>query len=132
MAWSTPGFSSWPLVWSFARNRFISGVMWANRLCLLFLAVLAFTLATVIEPWFQTWAGNRASKNLIEIALGDGRRLFANHFFAKADVYFHNGYHPTIFDNAAQSEKPHLATQRQGAHEQEEEQGFLGKPTDWL
>ena len=30
--------------------------------------------------------------------MGDSRRLFANQFFVEADVYFHSGYYPTIFD----------------------------------
>jgi len=54
--------------------------------------VTAFGLAARLEPWFQSWIGNRArSANLLEVALGDGRKLFARHAYVKADIYFHSG-----------------------------------------
>ncbi|MGA1238246.1 MAG: hypothetical protein ACO34E_15445, partial [Limisphaerales bacterium] len=40
----------------------------------------------------------------LSMLLGDGRRLFANHFFAKADAYFHRGRYPTIFDQRQEEE----------------------------
>lgn len=43
----------------------------------------------------------------LSMLLGDGRRLFANHFFAKADAYFHRGRYPTIFDQK-QEEEMHM------------------------
>src|ERR1700694_5227393 len=70
------------------------------QLSLLLLLVLCFALAANLGLWFQTWQGNRAeSANLFAVALGDSRRLFANHFFFKADAYFHSGFYPTIYDN---------------------------------
>jgi tetratricopeptide (TPR) repeat protein len=71
---------------------------------LLFVAA-AFTLATILDP---IWSGmpRREAKSVIDLAVGDGKRLFANHFVSKADVYFHNGYYPTIFQQA--KEESHL------------------------
>jgi tetratricopeptide (TPR) repeat protein len=96
---------------------------------------LGVSLATWLEPWFQTWAGNRAkSANVLSVALGDGRKLFASHFFAKADAYFHSGFYPTIFDNREAFQTPHVAADAGAAssHNQGDESGFLGKPRDWI
>ena len=101
-------------------------------LTLSLLGTLAFSFATTLEPWFQSWKGSRTkSDNLLQTALGDGRKLFASHFYAKADAYFHNGYYPTIFDNKEGFSQSHIAG---GAHGGEDESAvnFLGKPLDWI
>lgn len=94
----------------------------------------AFALATVLEPRWSS-IERQKSESVLEMALGDGRRLFANHFFIKADVYFHSGYYPSIFDQAAASAKSHVTEEakEQGGHhegEHEEETDFLGKSRD--
>src|SRR5262245_65013088 len=102
-------------------------------LSVLLLAVAAFSLSTAIEPRFQEWEGDRhASDNILQAALGDGRKLFAKHFYTKADVYFHNGYYPTIYDNAADFKEAHMAGDVHQDGEEEELENFLGKPKDWL
>jgi tetratricopeptide (TPR) repeat protein len=75
----------------------------------------AFTLATILDP---IWSGmqRRQSKSVIDMMVGDGKRLFANHFVTKADVYFHNGYYPSIFQQAKSDS--HL-TEAAEAHEGE-------------
>ena len=79
-----------------------------TAIVILFLTSLA--LVTSLEPWFQSWQGNRAqSADLLAVLLGDARRAFANHFFIKADAYFHSGYYPSIFDNRAAFQTPHMA-----------------------
>jgi len=104
----------------------------------LFLPILlagAFSLTTYLEPWFQNWAGNRAqSANLLSVALGDSRRLFAKHFYVKADAYFHSGYYPTIYDAHPDSAQTHMAAAVAAGGEKEDEEGadFLGKPRDWI
>lgn len=40
---------------------------------------------------------------------GESRKLFANHFFTRSDVYFHSGYYPSIFDQAGPVKENHLA-----------------------
>jgi len=108
--------------------------MRAYLLSLALLAVVAFSLATALEPWFQNWAGNRTrSNNVLQVALGDSRRLFAKHFYLKADAYFHNGYYPTIYDSTEGFAQAHVggAAHGQGG-EAEEAEDFLGKPRDWI
>ncbi|MFM1945334.1 MAG: Tetratricopeptide repeat [Verrucomicrobiota bacterium] len=71
----------------------------------------------------------------LSMLLGDGRRLFANHFFAKADAYFHRGRYPTIFDQK-QEEELHMVGGSAGAaggggHDHEEaEEGDEGHVHD--
>ncbi len=58
-----------------------------------------FTASTVLAPRFAERNGRRPGRgDLLSVVLGDSRRLFANHFFLKADAYFHSGYYPSIFD----------------------------------
>jgi hypothetical protein len=106
--------------------------MRAYLLSLSLLATVACSLSTSIEPWFQNWQGSRTkSENVLQVAFGDGRRLFANHFFLKADAYFHSGFYQSIFDANSNSNPPGTAngTQRDAC---EEGAGFLGAPKDWL
>jgi tetratricopeptide (TPR) repeat protein len=90
-----------------------------------------FALAVTVEPHLATnQALVRHERSPIEVVLGDARRLFATHFFVKADVYFHSGYYPSIFDGAA-SQETHLATGAAGEADHEEVD-FLGKPRDLI
>src|SRR5260221_10640871 len=91
-------------------------------LSLSFLGTLGFSLTTYLEPWFQSWGGNRAkSANILTVALGDSRRLFAKHFYLKADAYFHSGYYPTIYDNQPAAGETHMAAASGAAEEKHED-----------
>ena len=95
------------------------------------LVVAAFCLSTWLEPWFQHWRRS-GSGDVITIALGDSRKLFASHFYDKADAYFHNGYYWSIYDTKAEGEL-HMASGMAGpSEEHEKEMDFLGKPKDWI
>ncbi len=66
--------------------------------------------------------------------IGDGRRLFANHFYVKADAYFHSGFYPTIFDNRESFQSAHMAedagvTDSRNVGNEEE---FLGEAPNWI
>ena len=99
---------------------------------LLALFATCWTLATWLLPWFNNWNGNgRQSKDILATTLGESRKLFANHFYVKADEYFHSGYYPTIFDTAKKSGSLHMAESKGGKHE-EEGADFLGAPKDWI
>lgn len=75
------------------------------------LTTAGVTLATWLQPRAATWSSARAnSGNLLNIVMGDARRMFADHFFTKADVYFHSGYYPSIFDQGGTNEV-HIAEQ---------------------
>jgi tetratricopeptide (TPR) repeat protein len=105
-----------------------------DLLLLSFGATVAFSLATWLEPWFQNWAGSRAqSANVLQVALGDSRKLFARHFYVKADAYFHNGYYPSIYDTRPAADKLHMAAGSSAGHDHHEDGcEFLGKPKDWI
>jgi tetratricopeptide (TPR) repeat protein len=79
-------------------------------LTLLGMLLLCFTLATRLDGWFQHWEGSRRhGGSALQLLLGESRRLFANHFFVKADIYFHSGYYPSIFDDRTSYHTPHMA-----------------------
>lgn len=99
--------------------------------------VVCFALATTIQPRTQSWSGRTKSGNVLKMLLGDGRRMFANHFFEQADISFHSGYYPSIFDRREEPKKTAMAreTEAQGAHDEaahEKEMAFLGQPRDWI
>ena len=75
-------------------------------LILLVLLAAGFSLATVLQERVSTWSKRGNSDSIMQVLLGDGRRLFANQFFVQADVSFHSGYYPSIFDQAARPKTP--------------------------
>ena len=83
------------------------------------LALGAFCLALTLDPWSAAFRTER-SGGFFEMLLGDGRRLFANHFFAKADAYFHRGVYPSIFD-APRQEEMHMVSESASAEGEAEE-----------
>jgi len=102
-------------------------------LLLTLLATLCFSVATYLQPQAASWS-QRGQDSVMKILLGDGRRLLANHLFTKADIYFHSGYYPTIFDSAGPPKENHMADHEEhheGEHEEEEE-NFMGKSRDWV
>jgi tetratricopeptide (TPR) repeat protein len=128
-------------------------------LILALLFVLAFSLGVWVDPRV-TRDSERYSGNALEVLLGEGRRMFANHFAVKADVYLHSGFYPSIFDQAAAAEakekaekekaEPHVHTEDcehhdEDAHAHAHEDGeedcpkchkcdttFMGTPLDWI
>lgn len=129
------------------------------KLALLFATCLS--CASLLEPWHQNWGGGRnKTANILDMLIGDSRRMFANHFFAKADAYFHSGYYPTIFDSKNREEESHMQAGHEAEaaeehhvhdenckheeveehhvhdenckHEEKTEGGFLGPPKDWI
>jgi tetratricopeptide (TPR) repeat protein len=105
--------------------------------CLILLLLLAagFSVATVLQERVSSWSKRGKSDNVLTVLFGDGRRLFANQFFVQADVSFHSGYYPSIFDQArAPKDTTHL-TAKEGepaAEEHEQQMNFLGPPRDWI
>lgn len=102
-------------------------------LILLLLLVACFSLAAWLDPKFQPREQDR-STGILNTLMGDSRRMFANHFFVKADAYFHSGFYPTIFDNQESFKTPHMAEDA-GAlkgRNQGEETAFMGKPLDFI
>jgi tetratricopeptide (TPR) repeat protein len=106
-------------------------------LVLLLLLTVCFTLATWLEPRASQLGAREQSADPLQILLGEGRRMFAKQFAVKADVYFHSGYYPSIFDEArkaADAEAGHMAEEHGGHDEEAHEKAmdFLGQPKDWI
>jgi tetratricopeptide (TPR) repeat protein len=103
-------------------------------LVFLLLLVGVFSLGTLVHSRALNWRTRSQSGSLMAKLLGESRRLFANHFFTKADISFHSGYYPSIFDQARQAQEREMAVAHGGAHEgeHEEEADFLKPPKDWI
>jgi len=101
------------------------------------LLVACFSLATTIQPRTRAWSDRAKSGNVLKLLFGDGRRMFANHFFVQADVSFHRGYYPSIFDQRTPPKESPMATGHD-AHEghdaeaHEKDMSFLAQPRDWI
>jgi len=105
----------------------------APYLCLLLLATVCVSLATVVQPKAASW--QKDSGGVLNRFLGESRRLFANQFFIEADVSFHSGYYPSMFDQARTPKDSRHMTAREGSAEEEEHErqmNFLGPPRDWI
>ena len=103
-------------------------------LALVALLALAFTLATSLVSRADRWSRRDQSGNLFGMLFGDGRKLFANQFFTMADVYFHSGYYPSVFDQKSAEEKEIISAShgKKETEEDEKNEDFLGKPKDWI
>jgi len=104
-------------------------------LVLVLLAAGSFSLATVMQPRALAWSKGGESDNVLKVLLGDGRRIFANHFFVQADVSFHSGYYPSVFDQTQAPKDSRHMTAKEGSKEDEEHEkamNFLGQPRDWI
>jgi tetratricopeptide (TPR) repeat protein len=98
------------------------------------LLTLAFTLAVGIAPAAGDWSRGDKAGNFLGMMFGDSRKLFAGQFFTMADVYFHSGYYPSVFDKNSGEEKE-IISQSHGKKETEEEEkneDFMGQPKDWV
>lgn len=103
-------------------------------LILLLLLAINFSLATLLEPAATAWT-RRGGTDLLAVVLGDARRILGAHFFTKADVYFHAGYYPSIFDLESRPKDSSHMTGDTHAHDEqvcEEKMRFMGRPTDWI
>ena len=104
-----------------------------KKVTLMLMAVCCFTLATALDPYFQEVRhATGTTVSVLAAFLGDSKRMFANHFFDKADAYFHSGYYPSIFDHPEPEKHSHIEEGHDEHGEHEEEKSFLGAPRDWI
>jgi len=77
---------------------------------------------------------SRAQGDIFNIVLGDSRRMFANHFYTKADEYYHSGYYPAIFDNNEAFKTAHMAADTGAVNSKNhgDEETFMGASRDWI
>jgi tetratricopeptide (TPR) repeat protein len=103
-------------------------------LVLALMLTACFTLATGMELRTGMKSNLAKSDNVFSVLLGDGRRLFANQFFTMADVYYHSGYYPSVFDLREEGTKEIVAESHGHTDSPEDElkEDFLGKPKDWI
>jgi tetratricopeptide (TPR) repeat protein len=105
-------------------------------LLLALLMTVVFTLATYLEPRIGQWTSSGQGQSVLAIAIGDGRKMFANHFYNKADEYFHSGFYPSIFDQArrAAAKDKDMAGGKHDDPEEEarESMAALRAPRDWI
>jgi hypothetical protein len=96
--------------------------MRVSILSLLLLLTFCASLAAYLEPRAPAPEQRQMRPStLLETLMGDSRRLFATHFLLKADAYFHSGYYPGIFDDAASFDESHVAgeTAADSGHEED-------------
>jgi tetratricopeptide (TPR) repeat protein len=108
--------------------------MRAVPLKVVLLLVVVFSLATWLMPRFESLSDRRPSQTgLMASILGESRHLFAGQLFIKADIYLHDGFYPSIFDD-----RERFNQLRSGKTELDPEEAhmlafnFLGHPKDWL
>ena len=102
---------------------------------LILLVVVSASLAAHLDCWFMGWEGNRAnSSNPLDVFIGSAQRLFAESFYREADVYYHSGYYPTIYDNREAFQTEHIGedTGAVASHNHGEEESFMGPPLDFI
>jgi tetratricopeptide (TPR) repeat protein len=105
------------------------------HLLLVLLLIMAFSLSARLVTEELTREPDHGSQSLTVMLLGDSRRLFANHFFSKADEYFHAGYYPSIFDQAAVANKGGGSAVATGAITGDAHAGeveWQHEPRDWI
>jgi tetratricopeptide (TPR) repeat protein len=80
-----------------AERKSLPSPLWSGALLL----TLGFSLATVLGIRREQSEHQKGeSGSVLQVLMGDSRKLFANHFFSKADIYLHRGVYPSIFDQA--------------------------------
>lgn len=100
---------------------------------LLLLLTASFALATVLQPRVAAWDPQADSAGVLKLVLGDSRRLLADQFMEQADVSFHSGYYPSIFDQRQAPKETGHMTSKEGTPEaeaHEQQMNFLGPPRD--
>ncbi|MGH7942520.1 MAG: tetratricopeptide repeat protein [Limisphaerales bacterium] len=104
-------------------------------LLLILLVVVCASLGAHLDCWYMAWPGNRSgSWNPLDVFIGSGQRLFADTFYREADVYYHSGYYPSIYDDREAFQTEHMAadTGAVASHNHGEETGFMGPPLDFI
>jgi tetratricopeptide (TPR) repeat protein len=102
---------------------------------LLLLLSASFTLATLVQPRLAPLDQQAGSGGVLKVLLGDSRRLLADQFLEQADVSFHSGFYPSIFDERRPPKDTAHMTSKEGSPEaeaHEEKMNFMGAPRDVL
>lgn len=100
------------------------------------ITALAFTgslsLAVIVEPRLvNASAYSRYEGSAVRITMGDAQRLFADQFYSKADVYFHRGFYPSIFEGREEFDGSH-ADHGGDSHASESPSKSVPRKPDWI
>jgi tetratricopeptide (TPR) repeat protein len=103
------------------------------KLILILLLVACFSLAAWLQPRREERLnqGSRTDSGLAAF-LGDGRQMVADYFYVRADIYFHSGYYPSVFDRAREEEVKDSDVSHPEETNAPPEGGFRGPPQDWI
>jgi hypothetical protein len=103
------------------------------RFIFILLLVVCFSLAAWLQPRQEVRLnqGIRTDSVLANL-LGDGRQMVADYFYVRADIYFHSGYYPSVFDQARQAEVRDSDVSHPEETNAPPEGGFRGPPQDWI
>lgn len=99
---------------------------------------LSLAVGSIVAKWYASSPlVQRSSGSVTQMLIGDSRRILAGFLISKADLYFHRGFYPSIFDRPDTEEDNHLAETVSGHlehHENEsaEEHARHTKPTSSL
>ncbi len=106
---------------------------------------LLVTLALSLTGWLVRWenqtgAQHTSNDSIAAMMMSESRRAFANHFFVKADRYYHQGYYPSIFDEGRRETMMHIAEVEEpsGDHDhaghdhKEHDTNDPAAPLDWI
>ncbi len=105
-------------------------------ICLLF--VLCFGLACDLDRWQDSSSRKQdESSGFFSAVLGETEGLISALLYLKADVYFHRGYYPSIFDNTSEStgskmEKTAGHPDEHGHNHEKCEKDYSREPLDWI
>jgi len=107
--------------------------MWRGRLTLLLLLECCFCLAAWLMPRHLARVNaNEPSQSTLASSLGVGRKMVADYFAVQADVYFHSGYYPSVFEEARAQEEQESDISHPESGKDKKETGFMGPPQDWI
>jgi tetratricopeptide (TPR) repeat protein len=114
------------------------------------LFILSFGLACHLDAWREA-SGQfpKRSEGVLSAFLGESQGILAALLFIKADVYFHRGFYPSIFERTAGSGTSHMVSESHSSHEEHAHTGndehghshegeqhcpkdFENKPLDWI
>lgn len=103
------------------------------RFILILLLVICFSLAAWLQPRYEERVNQVVSTgSTLASLLGDGRQMVADYLYVRADVYFHSGYYPSVFDQARQQEEKDSDVSHPEETNAPLDEGFLGPPQDWI
>jgi tetratricopeptide (TPR) repeat protein len=100
-------------------------------LTLILLLVMSVSLAAWLQPRREARLNLGAADNMLGSLLGDGRKVAADYFYVRADVYLHSGYYPSIFEEARKQEE----AESDVSHPDDTnalDAGYMTAPKDWI